>query len=156
MTLHVLCVPLPCHHKDFPLTPLQNFGKQRRQRLAQPIISRAARVRLAHATETFTGAEIEQAYIDALHLAFDEGEEPGELTVGTALTEIVPLHSLMGEKIEGLRQWARGACAQRHAPGTAAERGEEAWTVEGTGLSWKNGIRDGTHWPNSALHTGNM
>ena len=40
---------------------------------------------------------------DALHLAFDEGGEPGELTVGTALTEIVPLHSLMGEKIEGWR-----------------------------------------------------
>ena len=65
-------------------------------------------VRLARATETFTGAEIEQAFIDALHLAFDEGGEPGELTVGTALTEIVPLHALMGEKIEALRHWAKG------------------------------------------------
>ena len=36
------------------------------------------------------------------------GGEPGELTVGTALTEIVPLHSLMGEKIEKLRHWAQG------------------------------------------------
>jgi hypothetical protein len=33
--------------------------------------------------------------------------------VGTALTEVVPLHSLMGEKIEGLRQWAKGRA--RHA-----------------------------------------
>jgi hypothetical protein len=30
-----------------------------------------------------------------MHLAFDEDGEPGELTVGTALTEIVPLHSLV-------------------------------------------------------------
>ncbi len=71
-------------------------------------------VRLAHATERFTGAEIEQAYIDALHLAFDrDGGEPGELTVGEALTEIVPLHDLMAEKIEALRHWARGRA--RHA-----------------------------------------
>jgi SpoVK/Ycf46/Vps4 family AAA+-type ATPase len=76
-------------------------------------------VRLARATETYTGAEIEQAYIDSLHLAFDEGGEPGELTVGTALTEIVPLHSLMAEKIEALRQWARGRArnaSHRDAP----------------------------------------
>ena len=65
-------------------------------------------VRLSHATERFTGAEIEQAFIEALHLAFDEDAEPGELTVGTALTEIVPLHSLMSEKIEKLRHWAQG------------------------------------------------
>jgi hypothetical protein len=65
-------------------------------------------VRLSHATERFTGAEIEQTFIEALHLAFDEGGEPGELTVGTALTEIVPLHSLMSEKIEKLRHWAQG------------------------------------------------
>ena len=68
---------------------------------------------LSHATERFTGAEIEQAFIEALHLAFDEGGEPGELTVGPALIEIVPLHNLMGEKIEGLRHWAQGRT--RHA-----------------------------------------
>ena len=71
-------------------------------------------MRLTRATGTFTCAEIEQAYIDALHLAFDEGGgEPGELTVGTALTEIVPLHSLMAEQIESSRQWASGRA--RHA-----------------------------------------
>jgi hypothetical protein len=65
-------------------------------------------VSLSHSTEKFTGAEIEQTFIEALHLAFDEGGEPGELTVGTAL-----LHSLMGEKIEELRHWAHGRT--RHA-----------------------------------------
>ena len=30
-------------------------------------------VRLARVTETFTGAEIEQAYIDALNLTLDDG-----------------------------------------------------------------------------------
>ena len=65
-------------------------------------------VRLSHATERFTGAEIEQTFIEALHLAFDEDGEPGELTVGTALTEIVPLSQLMSDKIEKLRHWAQG------------------------------------------------
>ena len=78
-------------------------------------------MRLARATETFTGAEIEQAFIDALHLAFDEGGEPGELTVGTTLTEIDPLHALMGEKIEALRHWARGRA--RNATHRLAPRG---------------------------------
>jgi SpoVK/Ycf46/Vps4 family AAA+-type ATPase len=72
-------------------------------------------VSLAKATETFTGAEIEQAFIDALYLAFDDGGEPGELTVGTALTEIVPLHKLMSEKIEKLRQWASGRARKAEA-----------------------------------------
>jgi hypothetical protein len=45
-----------------------------------------------------------------MHLAFDEGAEPGELTVGTALTEIVPLHSLMSEKIEAVGAWEGKEC----------------------------------------------
>jgi AAA+ superfamily predicted ATPase len=82
-------------------------------------------VSLAKATETFTGAEIEQAFIDALYLAFDDGGEPGELTVGTALTEIVPLHKLMSEKIEKLRQWASGRARHanhRDAPTTGKQK----------------------------------
>jgi hypothetical protein len=49
----------------------------------------------------FTGAEIEQTFIGALHLAFvGDGAEPGGLTVGITLTKIVPLHPLMSEKLK--------------------------------------------------------
>ena len=70
-------------------------------------------VMLARASETFTGAEIEQAFIEAMHSAFAEQREPNELDVGNALCNMVPLASLMGEEIERLRRWAQGRA--RHA-----------------------------------------
>ncbi len=63
---------------------------------------------LALATEGLTGAEIEQAFIDALYDAFNRREEPTDLTVSLQLTELVPLSKLMAEQIAALRQWARG------------------------------------------------
>ena len=60
-----------------------------------------------------------------MHLAFDKDGEPGELTVGTALTEIVPLHSLMSEKIEKLRGWAQGRtrnASRRDLPPTSGRK----------------------------------
>ena len=70
-------------------------------------------VMLARACETYTGAEIEQAFIEAMHSAFAEHREPNELDVGDALCNMVPLASLMGEEIERLRRWAQGRA--RHA-----------------------------------------
>jgi SpoVK/Ycf46/Vps4 family AAA+-type ATPase len=98
-------------------------------------------VRLARATETFTGAEIEQAFIDALYLAFDDGGEPGEFTVGTALTEIVPLHKLMSENIETLHHWAKGPPATATARPTAggsstSERTRRNKVVPTCGWGW--------------------
>ena len=75
---------------------------------------------LAKATDGFTGAEIEQAFVDALYAAFVEGREPTDLTVTMVLNETVPLSRLMGESIAALRTWARG----RARPATMPERGE--------------------------------
>jgi hypothetical protein len=63
---------------------------------------------LARASELHTGAEIEAAYVEALHRAFAEDREPGELDLGEVLTESVPLAVTMAESIERLRHWARG------------------------------------------------
>ena len=63
---------------------------------------------LARASEGLTGAEIEQAFIDALYHAFAEGKEPTTLTCSMVLGELVPLSRLMGEQLKGLREWARG------------------------------------------------
>ena len=66
-------------------------------------------VQLAKATEGLTGSEIENAFIEALYLAFDAGEkEPTDLDIAGVLTEFVPLSKLMAEQITGLRGWAKG------------------------------------------------
>ncbi len=63
---------------------------------------------LVEASEGFTGAEIEQAFIDALYLGFSKGEEPTENTILEAIQNTVPLGKLMGEQINSLRKWAKG------------------------------------------------
>jgi SpoVK/Ycf46/Vps4 family AAA+-type ATPase len=68
---------------------------------------------LARASELHTGAEIEAAFVEALHRAFAEDREPGELDLGEVLNESVPLAVSMSEAIERLRHWAKGRA--RHA-----------------------------------------
>ena len=65
-------------------------------------------VQLAKATEGLTGSEIEQVFIEALYLAFDQEKEPTDLDIARVLTEFVPLSKLMAEQIGGLRNWANG------------------------------------------------
>jgi hypothetical protein len=78
-------------------------------------------VQLARATEGLTGSEIENAFVDALYLAFDAGEkEPTDLDIAGVLTEFVPLSKLMAEQITGLRNWAKGRA--RFATSCVAER----------------------------------
>jgi len=63
---------------------------------------------LARASELHTGAEIEAAWVEALHRAFTEDREPAELDLGEVLSTSVPLATTMAEPIERLRQWASG------------------------------------------------
>jgi SpoVK/Ycf46/Vps4 family AAA+-type ATPase len=63
---------------------------------------------LAKATDGFSGAEIEQVFIEALYRAFDAGHEPTDLTIGEVLVDFVPLSKLMGESITSLRSWSKG------------------------------------------------
>ena len=63
---------------------------------------------LARASDRHTGAEIEAAYVEALHRAFGEDREPTELDLGEVLATSVPLATTMSEPIERLRQWANG------------------------------------------------
>ena len=51
---------------------------------------------LSRACELHTGAEIEAAFGEALHLAFAEDREPTELDLGNVLCESVPLATTMG------------------------------------------------------------
>ena len=65
-------------------------------------------VQLSRATEGLTGSEIENVFIEALYAAFDEANEPTDLTIARVLTEFVPLSKLMAEQIAGLKNWAKG------------------------------------------------
>jgi len=63
---------------------------------------------LVAATEGFSGAEIEQSIVSALYTAFS-GEQP--LETGLLLAEIEatkPLSLTMAERVQALREWARG------------------------------------------------
>ncbi|MFQ5807473.1 MAG: ATPase, partial [Phycisphaerae bacterium] len=65
---------------------------------------------LAEASEGFSGAEIEQAVISALHEAFAQNTELGTEHVLRALKTSPPLSVTMAEKVADLREWARGRC----------------------------------------------
>ena len=59
-------------------------------------------------TEGLTGSEIEAVFVEALFDGFDQGKEPGDLTIASVLTGFVPLSKLMAKPIEALRKWAKG------------------------------------------------
>ena len=63
---------------------------------------------LAKATDGLTGSEIEAVFVEALYQAFDEEQEPTDLTIAGILNDFVPLSKTMAEQIAGLRSWAKG------------------------------------------------
>lgn len=74
---------------------------------------------LAIGADGFTGAEIEQAFIEGLYEAFSRGKEPDTVGLGALLARQIPLSRLMGEQISALRQWAQG----RARPATSPQSG---------------------------------
>lgn len=61
---------------------------------------------LVNASEGFSGAEIEQAVISALHDSFAETREVTSRDIVRALQQTVPLSRTMREEIVDLREWA--------------------------------------------------
>ena len=66
--------------------------------------------KLAVASEGYSGSEIEQAVISALHAAFAEKAELDTARIETALASSPPLTATMAERVEALRLWAKGRC----------------------------------------------
>lgn len=67
---------------------------------------------LVDRTEGFSGAELEQTVIEAMHLAFGEGRELGEADLIAAASQVVPLSRTAREQLEALRAWASGGRAR--------------------------------------------
>jgi adenylate kinase family enzyme len=66
---------------------------------------------LVDASEGYSGAEIEQAVISALHAAFAKKKDLTTESIVAALESSPPLSVTMKEKVDELRQWSRGRCA---------------------------------------------
>jgi SpoVK/Ycf46/Vps4 family AAA+-type ATPase len=67
---------------------------------------------LAAAAEGFSGAEIEQAIVSALHSAFAAKTDLNTQHILDALKSSPPLSVTMREKVQELRGWARGRCVR--------------------------------------------
>ena len=67
---------------------------------------------LVDRTAGFSGAELEQTVIEAMHLAFAEGREFGEADLVAAASQVVPLSRTAREQLEHLQEWARGGRAR--------------------------------------------
>jgi AAA+ superfamily predicted ATPase len=65
---------------------------------------------LAKACDGFSGAEIEQAVMAALHGAFTQKTELGPSHLFEAMTQSPPIAVTMAERIASLRSWAKGRC----------------------------------------------
>lgn len=76
---------------------------------------------LVDRTSGFSGAELEQTVIEAMHLAFGDGRELTEADLITAASQVVPLSRTAREQLETLRQWASSGRA-RPASNTAPSR----------------------------------
>jgi len=63
---------------------------------------------LAQATEGYTGAEIEQVFINALYVAYSDGaREPTLADIIQSVHDVHPLSKLMGKEIQALRNWCK-------------------------------------------------
>jgi SpoVK/Ycf46/Vps4 family AAA+-type ATPase len=67
---------------------------------------------LADRTAGFSGAELEQTVIEAMHLAFGEGRDIGEADLIAAASQLVPLSRTAKEQLEALQRWASSGRAR--------------------------------------------
>jgi len=63
-------------------------------------------------TESYSGAELEQVVIEAMHLAFAERRELNESDLIKAASQLVPLARTAREQLDALKQWASAGRAR--------------------------------------------
>jgi len=63
---------------------------------------------LAESSDHFSGAELEQVVVGALHRAFAQGREVETADLRRVAQDLVPLFRTYEEEIKALREWARG------------------------------------------------
>lgn len=73
--------------------------------------------RLAYETPNFSGAEIEQAIIEAMHIGFSQNRDFTTEDILEAASQIVPLARTAQEQIESLQAWAASGKARMASRG---------------------------------------
>lgn len=73
----------------------------------RPDISRFDLAQLANVCDGFSGAEIEQALVEAMYDAFSQDREFTQLDIIAAIKSTMPLSKTMNEQVTALRDWAR-------------------------------------------------
>ncbi|HYW20130.1 MAG TPA: AAA family ATPase [Nodularia sp. (in: cyanobacteria)] len=75
--------------------------------------------RLAYETPDFSGAEIEQTLIEAMHIGFSQNRDFTNDDILEAASQIIPLARTAVEQIQQLQEWAasgRARLASKHTP----------------------------------------
>ena len=75
--------------------------------------------RLAYETPDFSGAEIEQTLIEAMHIGFSQNRDFANDDILEAASQIIPLARTAVEQIQQLQEWAasgRARLASKHNP----------------------------------------
>ena len=63
-------------------------------------------------TDGFSGAELEQAVIEGMHISFSEDRELMEKDLIKAVSELVPLSRTAKEQIDFLKEWSSSGRAR--------------------------------------------
>ena len=88
--------------REVPLGALELHLERRRPGLGLPLATVVSR------SDGFSGAELEQTVIEAMHLAFADARELSETDLIRAASQLVPLSRTASEQLEALKQWASG------------------------------------------------
>jgi SpoVK/Ycf46/Vps4 family AAA+-type ATPase len=91
-----------------PETRKQIFAIHLRKRKRDP--AKVDLDMLVELSDGFSGAEIEQAIVSALHEAFASKSDLSTDLIAKALRESPPLSVTMAEKVAELRAWAKNRC----------------------------------------------
>lgn len=88
--------------------------------------------RLAYETPDFSGAEIEQSIIEAMHIGFSQNRDFTNDDVLEAVSQIIPLARTAQQQIEALQDWARSGKARLASRQTSlAERIDQQRQTDG-------------------------
>jgi len=103
-------------------------GTSERQSIWSVIIQRFGRSpenyslgMLSQVTNGYTGAEIEAAFVEAMHIGFAQDREPTDDDIAEAIGSTIPLSKTMGAQITSLREWAQGRARLANSHSTSSE-----------------------------------
>lgn len=88
---------------------------------------------LARQAKDFSGAEIEQVIIDAMHIGFGSRRDFTNEDIVRAIKETVPLAAVAKEQIEDLKQWAASAGARTASEDNLLTQELKRYTQKGLG-----------------------